>query len=738
MGRSDRGLPMKEGNAPMQKKEKTYFHSKVFIRLFLSYVLIIIVFIALYAGTYLFSYSSYHRSIVEREMQQKTAAWATQMDQQLLAAQSVCAAVNTSESSREVLYTAYAQGQTIDSMQLYKMLNELKRIKGSSANMHVYNLMLSLNGDNKLYTGGSVISVEGEGRLLEQYPYLGVTTASVLLGVKSSASMMVNKPFLIYADDYTPNGSTAKGTVLVLLEQSSLRSMTDDALSGVAGACLVRNGEQFFGYGDRQGEAFSAQSMVIPGLEYRVYADESALALPVNASLLTPVLIMALLGFAFLAVTYKLSKRYYQPIDNIGQMIERDGGSDGGDEIDEILAGVRSLIGERNGYRERMITISPYARRGMLHSLLSGNVKHQHLEVLTNEQFIGLRKAYFMLAVVNVAGSEATMQQYLDAQELIVHACREMSTDECTVACCAKNPQNLFVIVNSDDHENMEALFYKLHQRCIEALDDGRYAVTIGVSRLENDLEALRDACADAEQALEQMLTGGRSSVYFYETAQVKEGKPYFFPRDAQKRIVRGLKEGNLSDLEAMLEEIYTRNVKEAELPMAEIRMMVDELHFTIRNALREMSDLSTTHIQIERIREAATIEEIFAYYRTVFATSLNQRENLSGAGEERKLGQEICAYILTHCCDPDMSLNGVADHFGVSTKMIGLICKDTFGKTYLQYVRDLQIQRAVGLLQTTDATLEEIAQQCGFANLLTFRRNFKAVMGMNPSDYRK
>lgn len=726
---------MERGKPHVQKKEKNYFHSKVFIRLFLSYALIIIVFLALYTGTYLFSYSSHHRSIVEREMQQKTAAWATQMDQQLLVAQSACSAVNTSESSREVLYTAYAQGKTIDSMQLYRMLNELKRIKGSSANVHVYNLMLSLNGDDKIYTGGSVISVEGRGGLLDQYPYIGVTTASVLLGVKSNASMMINKPFLIYADKYTPNGSTAKGTVLVLLEQSSLRSMTEDALAGVAGGCLVRSGEQFFAFGQRQGQAFSAQSMVIPGLEYQVYVDERVFALPVNASLLLPVLLMALLGIAFLLATYKLSKRYYRPIDNIGQMIESDGGSD---EMDEILEGVRSLIGERNGYRERMITISPYARRGMLHSLLSGDVKHQHLEVLTNEQFIGLRKAYFMLAVVNVAGSEATMQQYLDAQELIVHACREMSTDEYTVVCCAKNPQNLFVIVNSDDDANMEALFYKLHQRCIEALDDKRYAVTIGVSRLENDLEALRDACADAEQALEQMLTGGRSSVYFYEMAQVKEARPYFFPKDAQRRIAKGLKEGNLADLEAMLEEIYTRNVKEAELPMAEIRMMVDEMHFTIRNALREMSDLSTTHIQIERIREAATIEEIFTYYRTVFATSMSQRESLSGAGEERKLGQEICAYILAHCCDPDLSLNSVADHFGVSTKMVGLICKDTFGKTYLQYVRDLQIQRAAALLQTTDATLEEIAQQCGFANLLTFRRNFKAVMGMNPSDYRK
>ena len=717
----------------MHKNETSYFHSKVFIRLFLSYVLIIAVFIALYACTYLVSYASYYRESAERAMQQKADAWGTQMDQQLLAAQSVCAAVDTSESSREILYTAYVEGKTVDSMQLYKMLNELKRIKGSSANRHVYNLMLSFQGDDKLYTGGTVISVEGGSKLLNTCPYLGVNTVSVLLGVKSNSNILVNKPFLIYADSYTPTGSTAKGTVLVLLEQSGLRSLTQSALADAAGGCMAYRGDNCLQYGELSGRLFTAESMVMDGLSYLVYVEESVFRAPILMSL-WPVLLMGVLGLAFLVVTYQLSKRYYRPIDNIGQMIERSGASD---EMDEILEGIRSLIGERNGYRERMVTITPYARQGMLHSLLRGDVKDQHLEVLINEQFVGLRRAYFMLAVVNVAGSGATVQQYRDAQELLVHACREMSTEELAVVCCAKNDQNLFVLLNSDE-EQMEGLFYTLYQRCVEALDDERYAVTIGVSRLENDMESLREACEDAEAALEQMLTGGRSSVYFCEGAQEREQRCYFFPKDAQKRVIRGLKEGSIAELEEMLEEIYRRNVKEAELPVTEIRMMVDELHFTIRNALREVYDMSTTHIQIERIRDAATVEEIFAYYRTVLATAMTSGEGLPDAGDERMLSRDICAYIAEHFCDPDLSLNAVADRFGVSTKLVGLICKDAYGKTFLQHVRDLQIQRAAGLLQSTDKTLEEIAQQCGFANLLTFRRNFKAVMGMNPSDYRK
>ena len=289
-----------------------------------------------------------------------------------------------------------------------------------------------------------------------------------------------------------------------------------------------------------------------------------------------------------------------------------------------------------------MITITPYARQGMIQSLLSGDVEHQQLEVITDEQFVGLRKAYFMVAVVNVAAGEMSAQQFRDAQELIAHACRELSTEERTVVCCTKNAQNLFVIINSDDGEGMEALFYRMYQSCVEALDDPRFAVTLGVSRLESDIQALRDACTDAEQALGQMMTGGRSSVYFHEDVQDKAQRRYYFPRDAHKRIVRGLKEGNLPDLEAMLGEIHRCNAQEAELPVSELRLMVEELHVTIRNALRDVFDLSTTHIQIERIREAATLEEIFAYYRTVLATAISQRGELPDAGEERAGGEAL------------------------------------------------------------------------------------------------
>ncbi|MBQ8654047.1 MAG: helix-turn-helix transcriptional regulator [Clostridia bacterium] len=725
----------------MLKHEPSYFRSKIFKQLFLSYVLIIAVFLAVYTGIYLVTYSSYHEDMTRREMQQQAASWGMAMDQQLLSAQSVCAAVNTSENCRSILQTAYVEKKTIDSMQLYKMLAELRRIKGSTSNMNVYGLILSFQGDNRLYTAGSVISVSGQADLLPQSPYVGVSTVSELLGV-SSSNLMLNKQYLIYADDYTAfnysssiAGSPAKGAVLVLLEQSSLHTLARASLKPeIEGYSLLSGDTAILSGCCGTDYAFTVDSAVSGNLRYCVYASPSAFYPPLATSVLLPVLALALLGLGFIALTYRISKEYYRPIGNIGQMIEHSGGTD---EMDSILEGIRGLIGERNGYRERMVTITPYARQGLLHSLLSGDVNRRQLDVFTNEQFMGLRRACFMLAVVNVAGPDLSPQQYQDALDLITHACQELSTDECTIVCCPKNRQNLFVIAGSDDDSGLENLFYQLYQKFVEAIDDDRYAVTLGVSRMEEDLESLRDACIDAEHALEQMLTGGRRSVYFHDAAPEDHERRYFFPKDAHKRIVRDLKDGNLDSLMDILDEIYRRNLKEDDLPLSEVRLMADELHLTIRSALRSVYDLSTTHIQIERIRDAATIEEIFAYYRTVFATALSRQETLPAPGETHALEKDVCDYIEQNVCNPDLSLTALADRFGVSTKMIGLICKNAWGKTFLQHVRDRQIHRAVTLLKTTDASLEDIAQQCGFTNLLTFRRNFKAVMGMNPSDYR-
>lgn len=718
-------------------ESKRYFESRFFKRLFFSYVLLIGVFMLVYTGWYIVSYQARWEQDTERACQQQVTAYATAMDQQFFAAQSMIAAINSSENFRTVFQSAYVEEKTIDSMQYHRLQQEFKRIRGSSTNINIYSVMYCFQNDNKVYMPGGVIDFVGSPRMLQGGARPLVGTVAGVLGVVNHSQMILNKEYLIYADSYTAfSENMPRGIVMVLFEESGLQKLTESVL-GTGGASIAYDGEALMGFGPAEGRCFEAKSLLNDRISYRFYVPDSAFAAPFVSSVMIPLGAILLLGLIFVLVTYAFSRRMYKPIGSISRMIDT---QHSGDDMDDLVMGISNLIGERNGYREKMITISPYVQQGIVHSLISGGAQNQHSDLLTDNEFLELKKPYFTVALVNIVNAgdrESVAQRYQDAQALIRHVCQELTTDEQSVVCCSKNLQNLYVIVNSDEVEGMEAVFYALYDRIRDAIDDPRFAVTIGVSGTESDLNSLRSACDKAQSALNQMLTGGRDCVYFDDSTAHDEARSYYFPKDAYKRMVKNLKEGNLKELHDQLDDIYQRNMQETELPLSEIEMMLEELHYTVSAALRSVYDRSTIHVRIERLRDTMTIDEIFAYYKTVFTAALSSLGDQQESGAPDETERRVCDYIEEHYCDPDLSLNSLADHFGVSTKVIGTICKKRYNTTFLQYVRERQIHRAAELLRDTSLPLEEIAQQCGFINVLTFRRNFKAVMNMNPSDFR-
>ena len=726
---------MKEG------KRTYYFRSGVFKRMFFSYTMIIVLAFSAFIGWSVLTYRRQNEELLEREWEQRATAWGTWMDQQLMQAQMICASVNASESARSALQTVYVEKTTMTSLQMYNLLNELNRIKGSARSTSLYSLILAFQGEKKVFLPGAVYSLEGECQALQTSPWFGVSTAAKLLGV-SGRQMMMNKEYLIYGEDYTGFGvqSSIKGQVLTLIEQDQVRTAIRDRLREEAGVQVLRRGQTAFETGTISGHAFRTPSLADNMLEYIVYIPDSALTGPLPLSALLPMLVMALASVLFILVTYRISLRYYKPIDDIHQLVKKPSATvteqEKGNEFDNILHGISSLIGERNGYREKMVTITPYARQGMLQAVIHGAGRP---ETLVEEQFTELKRNYYMVGEVNIAITQeapAAERRYQDLQELVISICRDWPGEEMQVVAIPENLQNIFVIAAGDEKDGFEDFFYRLYSAIEENAGNEHTVFTIGTGRRESDLDRLSEACREAQASLGQMLTGGRGTVYFPEE-RTEAAPGYYFPKDAQKTMVRLLKERDLDGLNAMLDDIYQKNVVEADLPPTEIRQLADELNWTIRKALRNAYDLSTTHVRMEPIREAATIEEIFAYDRQVFAAILEEVEPEVDEEKETNLEDEICEYLEAHLYDPELSLNGVADHFGVSTKMIGLVCKKRYNQTFLSYVRDRQIHHAVELLKESDLGLEEISRQCGFTNILTFRRNFKAVMGVNPSEYR-
>lgn len=104
----------------------------------------------------------------------------------------------------------------------------------------------------------------------------------------------------------------------------------------------------------------------------------------------------------------------------------------------------------------------------------------------------------------------------------------------------------------------------------------------------------------------------------------------------------------------------------------------------------------------------------------------------------QKKLNEEILAYMEIHYRDVDLSQTQVADAFQISSYTLSRMFKNQIGVGFTEYVNFKRLEYAKELLLTTNHSVHEIALLAGYANDNYFSRIFKANVGMSPTAFRE
>ena len=92
---------------------------------------------------------------------------------------------------------------------------------------------------------------------------------------------------------------------------------------------------------------------------------------------------------------------------------------------------------------------------------------------------------------------------------------------------------------------------------------------------------------------------------------------------------------------------------------------------------------------------------------------------------------------VLERCNDSNMTLESIASSLYLSKSRLSRLFQKEVGESFLDFVRNVRINRACGLLKETNLTNEEIVKQCGLKDVPSFYKMFKASKGQTPYQYR-
>ncbi len=135
-------------------------------------------------------------------------------------------------------------------------------------------------------------------------------------------------------------------------------------------------------------------------------------------------------------------------------------------------------------------------------------------------------------------------------------------------------------------------------------------------------------------------------------------------------------------------------------------------------------------------LHRSVTIQELDLHIQQILDELTSAYRKKWTAREQARV-QEIQQYIAEHITSPFLSVSTMAEHFGMSQPAFSSYYKKHTGVAPLEYLTQLRINCAKQLLQTTDYTLPEIAEQAGFGSLSSLHRIFKAQTGITPARLR-
>lgn len=140
-----------------------------------------------------------------------------------------------------------------------------------------------------------------------------------------------------------------------------------------------------------------------------------------------------------------------------------------------------------------------------------------------------------------------------------------------------------------------------------------------------------------------------------------------------------------------------------------------------------------------QALARCETIAEMKSYsgrlIQEIVAAVESKRASRSKTNE---LAARILSHLHEHYGDSGMSLNELADRFGISQGHLSKIFKEYAGVNFVDCLIAVRMDAARTLLLESELTVNQIAERSGYANLSSFLRSFKKHNGMTPSEYRQ
>lgn len=760
--------------------EKKFRRRSVFVKLFISYLLIMGLILAIEAGV---SASVLHASWEQAEVlnQSLLQLVKNECDNQI---ESICSNLDqlALENKVQILSNVKEEFQPEDQYTAYSLYDELQNISFSLREyelLYVYfkntDSVISLAGNMSLqmyydlyykkfgisleelrsflcgkhYHDIRILSSDSE---TEEIMYamtslktaIGVPTATIVIQISSDAiDSRINSAK--WDEDILVAVINSKNEFLNRVELGeAIEGLEYEALPGSRSFTVSLNGEKYMGIATESEAADWTYMMLTPKriIESSVKQVEQICLLGMGICLIA--------GFFF---SYYLTGKNYHPIRGLMELF----GEESADHAQTPAAGMqneyqwlekqaKSLFRKNKDIQQALAQNQLRLREFYLYKLLANpyeDMEESECRLLTSGGILdGILRVVFLSvgAAQQVPDSGERKEQELsrELKRFIIKNVAGEALNEVFPAELLDVGDYVIAVIrldamNTDTYDRMWGALAKAYD---VIRDNFHFYMQICAGTAKEGLENVHFSYLEAKETQEY---APLLETYFINYNDIKNrSRKYDYPTETEARIMAAIAEGMPEPAMLNVREVLHVNYQENHITAK----MLSCLGYDLLGTLMKSADLAgcgdffeKNWTDLENVAEG-TPEEMEKRFDRLIAELCYEVEKVKNGGSAN-LVDKIQSYVQKNYQNPDLNISQIALYLGKTPAYISSVYKKQTGRSLLKFINQMRIDLAVGLLRE-GKSVNETALLSGFRDSRSFIRVFKECTGMTPGQMKR
>jgi two-component system response regulator YesN len=419
-------------------------------------------------------------------------------------------------------------------------------------------------------------------------------------------------------------------------------------------------------------------------------------------------------------------------------------------ELRELLDKIKLEMDEESGRNEHLLRMKQELKNSM--ALLSERFLERLASSPMRRADIAAKLAYFNIPLngplyiamtaemdePSLYGETADVELYAFALYNIV---QEIAGSAQESAVFRFKEHKVMAVLSGSNAEELHAQAYKLAEDIRNSVKEYmKFTVTVGIGTVRSDVAEIRHSCRASEAALEYRLLMGPDQVVNITDLEVRGGKPLQDGFEAEAALVSAIRAGTASEVDHCIQRLI-QEIGSASMPIELCHVRILRVMLAVLQTLMEMGSNDHDLFGMEKrllsdLYSFRSLEQIEVWLKGVCG------EALQGVAQTRKdltrsQMMEAVDYIHSHYSDPDLSVKTVSSRIFMSTSYFSALFKAHTGRTFVEYVTDIRMDKAKELLKHSGMKTYEIAASTGYQDPQYFSVLFKKHTGDTPTEYR-